>query len=51
MYQAIQDEDNNTVAIKRVDDGAFIPITAENADYQAYLAWAAAGIDVEHVSL
>lgn len=29
--------------VRRVADGAMIPIDAGNTDYQAYLAWVAAG--------
>ena len=37
--------DNQIVlrAIKRLEDGAFIPIAEDNTDYQAYLAWLALG--------
>jgi hypothetical protein len=30
-------------AIKRLEDGAFIPIAEDNTDYQAYLKWLAEG--------
>ena len=29
--------------IKRIADGAFIPMNQDNTDYQAYLAWVAEG--------
>ena len=33
----------NVECIKRLSDGAFIPMVEENKDYQAYLAWLAEG--------
>jgi 2-hydroxychromene-2-carboxylate isomerase len=38
MYQRTQ-----TAAILRASDGAHIPADSANIDYQAYLAWVAAG--------
>ena len=48
MYQLV----NNILtgqlcAIKRTSDSAFIPLDEQNADYQAYLAWVAAGNTAE----
>ena len=33
----------NTGMIKRLTDGAFIPLDPRNMDYQDYLRWVAAG--------
>lgn len=38
MYQII-----NSGVIKRMSDGAFIPVDPENPDYQAFLDWVAEG--------
>jgi hypothetical protein len=38
MYQLMEE---NT--IKRLSDGAFIPMIEANTDYQAYLKWVAEG--------
>jgi hypothetical protein len=38
MYQLMEE---NT--IKRLPDGAFIPMIEANTDYQEYLKWVAAG--------
>jgi hypothetical protein len=34
---------NVETSIKRIEDGACIPIDENNRDYQAYLAWVAEG--------
>lgn len=33
--------------IRRIEDGAFIPMDEANSDYQAYLAWVEAGNTAE----
>lgn len=44
MYKIIKsDIDLNPSAIKRLSDGAGIPIDPANTDYQAYLAWVEEG--------
>jgi hypothetical protein len=44
MYQLILDGSTNTVKIVlRIADNTFIPFDPANTDYQAYLAWLAAG--------
>jgi hypothetical protein len=44
MYKLIKDSFGNLIfdVIKR-EDGAFIPFSLGNTDYQAYLAWLALG--------
>jgi hypothetical protein len=44
MYKLIKDVlTNQTISVKRLSDGAFIPFDPDNTDYQAYLAWLEAG--------
>ena len=38
---------NVETSIKRIEDGACIPIDENNIDYQAYLAWVAEGNTAE----
>ena len=45
-YQYTKDPYTNIInedIIKRLPDNAYIPNDPENTDYQAYLAWLAAG--------
>jgi hypothetical protein len=40
MYKLQKDMlDNKIVAVLRLEDGASIPLTPDNTDYQAYLKW------------
>jgi hypothetical protein len=45
MYQLVNSlrPELKADTIKRLSDGAFIPMSEENTDYQAYLAWVAEG--------
>jgi hypothetical protein len=46
MYKQIIDPITNQVnenAVIRIEDGAFIPFSPDNTDYQAYLACVAEG--------
>jgi hypothetical protein len=39
MYKLIEETNPVWKAIKRLEDGAVIPMNPDNTDYQAYLAW------------
>ena len=43
MYKLFKDKITNSEAIIRIEDGALIPKSEENTDYQAYLAWLTEG--------
>jgi hypothetical protein len=43
MYKLITETNPNWNGIKRLADGAVIPINPDNTDYQAYLKWVAEG--------
>lgn len=44
MYQKVNNPTGQEAqCIKRLADNAFIPFDDRNVDYQAYLAWLAAG--------
>ena len=49
MYKKLNKEDGtlDTTQIKRIADGAFIPIDEANTDYQKYLEDVANGATVE----
>jgi hypothetical protein len=51
MYKKLIDADNNTVAIRREVDDAFIPPDPENVDFRAFEQWVAEGNQPEVVSL
>ena len=39
MYQLIYSQDGKVAGIKRLSDGATIPLSEGNMDYQAFLVW------------
>jgi hypothetical protein len=40
MYKLVKDAlDNQTKAVQRLSDNAFIPFDPDNIDYQSYLSW------------
>ena len=43
MYQLIELKEPNWNGIRRLSDGACIPLDEANTDYQAYLTWVAEG--------
>lgn len=44
MYKLVNNSYGGTSQmIQRLSDGAFIPMSESNTDYQAYLAWVAEG--------
>lgn len=44
MYELITDPITSQIlSIKRLADGAFIPVDESNADYQVYLDWVSKG--------
>ena len=43
MYKLSKNSFGETNIIIRLSDNAFIPMSEDNTDYQAYLAWVAQG--------
>lgn len=43
MYKITKNADGIENGIQRLEDGAFIPLTEANTDYQTYLKWLAEG--------
>lgn len=43
MYQLVKDWDGIVTRIRRLSDGAMIPLVPANTDYQAFLLWKAEG--------
>jgi len=39
MYKLIKNLNNELMSIHRLSDNAYIPVTKDNTDYQAYLKW------------
>ncbi len=42
-YKLVKKTEEGDEFVIREDDGAYIPFTSNNADYQIYLAWVAEG--------
>jgi hypothetical protein len=49
MFQIIENAKIGASVVKRLADGAFIPMDDGNRDYQGYLAWVALGNEAEAV--
>jgi hypothetical protein len=47
MYETYKTLFSNKLMIRRVLDGACIPMDIDNVDYQQYLAWVAEGNTAE----
>jgi hypothetical protein len=47
MYKIKNEDEWGIEFIQRLSDNALIPISENNADYQAYLAWVAEGNTAE----
>jgi hypothetical protein len=43
MYKLINFEGQLLNQVQRLSDGAYIPMSEDNTDYQAYLKWVAEG--------
>jgi hypothetical protein len=43
MYKLWKNNEGNISSIIKTSDNTYIPFSAENADYQAYLKWVAEG--------
>jgi hypothetical protein len=43
MYKLLNDLDGNNNAVRRLSDGAVIPLDTANKDYRKYLEWLAEG--------
>jgi hypothetical protein len=47
MYKEIKFDDIELQGVRRLSDGAFIPLDPGNRDYQEYLEWLAQGNEPE----
>jgi hypothetical protein len=43
MYKLYKNIDGQDAGVRRLEDGACIPLDPDNTDYQAYLKWVAEG--------